>query len=393
MMTTLPTRKSEARSLLNVLAFLFTLHYALIAYLGSSFLGDKISPNAVDVLYSLASLVTILAFLALPKILKREGNYGVTFVLIMLDLLSLIGLARGASPLLLGVAFILNFATIALVGFDLDVFLESISSDRATGNIRGTFLTASNLAWVISPVLAGFIIAGNNGSGYAKVFIASALLLVPTLLILTPALRGARGKPSTTSPLRRTLSVLWKQKDLRGIFAANFLLQFFYTWMVIYTPLYLHDRIGFGWNEIGIIFSIMLLPFLLTELPLGILADKKWGEKEALTAGFVVMALSTAALSFITVRSIAVFASILFVTRVGAAMVEIMSETYFFKRIDTGNTETIALFRTLRPWCYLISPAIAFLLIPLIGMKYLFLVLGATLLLGIRFSLSLKDTR
>ncbi len=379
--------------MLNILAFLFTLHYALSAYVGSSFIGDRISPALTDALYSLASLATIVAFLVLPKILKERGNYLVTFALIVFDLLSLVTLARGTRPATLALAFIVNFAAVALVGFDFDVFLESISSDRATGNIRGAFLTASNLAWVISPLLAGFILGGGNGGGYSRLFIASALLLIPTLLILTPALRGVKGNPTGTLPLSRTLAAVWKQKDLRGIFAANFLLQFFYTWMVIYTPLYLHDRIGFNWNEIGLIFSVMLLPFLLTELPLGMLADKKWGERSALAAGFAVMAVATAALSFTTARSVAVFAGILFATRLGAATVEIMTETYFFKTIDTGNIHFIALFRTLRPFAYLVSPLLAFALLPAIGFSYFFLALGICMLLGIRIALSLRDVR
>ena len=64
--------------------------------------------------------------------------------------------------------------------------------------------------------------------------------------------------------------------------------------MVIYTPIYLHEHIGLPWSDIGIIFTIMLLPFVLFEFPAGKLADGKWGEKEPPIIGIILIAVSTA---------------------------------------------------------------------------------------------------
>ena len=59
-----------------------------------------------------------------------------------------------------------------------------------------------------------------------------------------------------------------------------------YAWMVIYTPLHMLD-LGFTWEEIGQIFTIMLIPFVLVEYPAGWLADKYIGETEMMSADLI----------------------------------------------------------------------------------------------------------
>jgi MFS family permease len=176
---------------------------------------------------------------------------------------------------------------------------------------------------------------------------------------------------------------------------ANFLLFFFYSWMTIYTPLYLHKNMGFSWTEIGIIFSIMLLPFVFIQFPLGRLADKKWGEKEILSVGFIVIAIATGLISFINGHSMVLWAIILFITRLGAATIEIMCDTYFFKKVDSLDTNIISFFRMVGPIAYIFGPLLATILFTFFDFKiqYLFLILGLIMLFGLKFSLSIKDTK
>ena len=137
----------------------------------------------------------------------------------------------------------------------------------------------------------------------------------------------------------------------------------------------------------------MLVPFLLLEAPLGRIADKYLGEQEFLVAGFIIMAIATALLSFVTVKSFALFAFLLFMTRVGAAMVEIMTDTYFFKKVDGKDAQVVGLLRTQRHFAGFAAPLFAGAMLILVPIQYLFIILGAVMLLGIPASLALKDTR
>jgi len=126
--------------------------------------------------------------------------------------------------------------------------------------------------------------------------------------------------------------------------------------MVVYTPLYLTKYVGFSWAEIGVIFTIMLLPFVIFEIPVGRLADKKYGEKEFLTVGFIIMGIFTMAIGFVTVKNFWLWAAILFATRIGASFVEITCDTYFFKKVDQGKTDVIGFYRLTRPLSYVAAP-------------------------------------
>jgi len=375
-----------------LLGFLFAFHTALPTYINSSFLNFFISEKLVGLFYILASLLTIICFLSLPFILRKFGNYRVAFFLIILNLVALLGLAFLKNPIFLLTLFIINLITIPLIYFSTDVFLESFSSNKVTGKIRGIYLTAVNLAWVVSPLISALILT--NGD-YWKIYLASALFLLPVLLILMVNLRHFKDSKYEKSNHWQTVKVIWKNKNLQNIFMANFLLFFFYSWMTIYTPLYLHKDMGFSWREICLIFSVMLLPFVLVQFPLGRLADKKWGEKEILSLGFILIAISTGVISFVMDKNMILWMIILFITRIGAGTIEIMCDTYFFKKVDSLDAKVISFYRMVSSSAYILGPLLAVLAFNFLSfnIKYLFLVLGLIMIFGLKFSLSLKDTK
>lgn len=373
-----------------LLAFLFTLHNAVPAYVNSTFLSGKLGEGAIGFLYAGASLVTLVAFFFIGALLKKRGDYDLTLTLLALDFLATVGLIMLKEPWAVAAAFAVNFVTISLISFDFDLILESFSKDSRTGTLRGNYLTVINLAWIISPFLAGFIL--KNGD-YWRIYLVSLVFLLGGFVIFRKFFKNFADPEYRTLPFRATLRAILRKRNVSLIFGAAFILQFFYALMVIYTPLYLHNHIGFGWQDIGIMFSIMLLPFLLFEAPLGRIADRWLGEKEFLAAGFVVAAAATALIAFVRVPSFALWASLLFLTRVGAAMIEIMSETYFFKKIGAGDADIVAFYRAVRPGAYVAAPAFASLLLFFLPLQYLFLALAGIVLCGLFFTIPLKDTK
>ncbi len=155
----------------------------------------------------------------------------------------------------------------------------------------------------------------------------------------------------------------------------------------------MHEYIGFDWNQIGIIFSIMLLPFVILDFPLGRLSDKI-GEKKMLIIGFLIISISTLTIPLFTTKSIYLWMLILFATRVGAATIETMSENYFFKSVDEKSVDVLSFFRNTTPVSFVIAPLLA---IPVLffapSFQYIFLVLGAIMLSGFLVSLKLRDVK
>ena len=196
----------------------------------------------------------------------------------------------------------------------------------------------------------------------------------------------------TDSRIIPALRSLKRGSDQARIITVQFILNFFYAWMVIYLPLLLSKEMGFSWPQIGVIFTIMLLPFLIFELPAGILSDRKIGEREILALGFVIMFIATFIIPSLVSATFLVWAAILFATRIGASLVEISSETYFFKHVKEADTGLISLFRMTRPLAYVIAPLLALPIIYFFSYSASFYFLAFFVLLGL-FFIPKIDTR
>ncbi len=385
-------RRGHSHALYSIclLVFIFTLHSVSPTIINSSFLNQYTTENGVGLLYSIGSILTVFCFLFMSGILRRIGNYKTTMVLIILEGLAFLGIIYYQNFYTIAPLFIVSLVMVNLIIFTLDIFLENHSDDIHTGGIRGIYLTVANAAWILSPMIAGALVGEND---YKKIYLGAVLLLIPFIYFLRENFRNFRDPNYDHLSIKSTLHIMFHNKDFYRISLSNILLNFFYAWMTIYTPIYLHQYIGFNWEEIGIIFTIMLLPFVIFEIPLGNLADKKLGEKEILSIGFIITAISTIIISFITIKNLWLWALVLFITRVGAAMIEIMNETYFFKKVDGKSSSELSFFRITRPLAYIIVPLMASLAFYFVGYKYSFIALGVIVFYGLRYSLTLKDTK
>ncbi len=371
-------------------AFFLSLHFSVPLYINSSFLSGYFDERSIGLIYTLGSFLTIFTLSFLPKILRRFGNYAATLCFIILEILLLFALSALSDPLIIAALFIIHAAVIASLLFTFDVFTETGSRNETTGETRGIFLTTMNFATVLGPLLAGLFITDGD---FSKIYVLAAIFMFPVWFVIALNFRGFKDPGYRELKWEEAVQKIWRNKNIRGVVAANFLLQFFYSWMIIYAPVYLNTRMGFDWSEIGTIFGIMLLPFVFFEIPLGEIADKRLGEKEILIAGFFILALSTFSLSFIETGTLVVWTILLFFTRIGAAAVEIMSETYFFKKIDASDTNTLSFFRHTRPIAFVAGPLAASVFLSFFDIQYLFLALGVLMLLGIRYALLINDTK
>jgi MFS family permease len=374
-----------------IIGFIYTISLVLPTYSNSSFLSLFASPNIVGIIYMIGAAVTALGFLFVPYLLRMMGNYTLALWTVVLDMFFLYGLIHSSSTVLIVLFFVLHTATIALVGISLDVFLEVYSEHGNEGKVRGLYLTTLNTAWIITPIIGTMIIDGADD--FRGVYTASLYVLLPLLYLIYKNFPKFKDPKYNHISIWHTLQHVEKNKDSRNLFFVNIILQTFYAWMVVYSPIYLHNVIGLSWFEIGIVITIMLLPFPILEWPLGKLADKKYGEKEMMIAGFIIMGLATVCMSLITSHSVWIWSLILFLTRVGAATAEIMIETYFFKTVTPDDTSMLGVFRTTRPISYFIAPFITSLGLVLgFSQQSSFVLVGIMCLFAVIPSISIRDT-
>lgn len=386
-----PARRSHMVYTIAVIGFIYTLHLVLPMYSNSSFLSLFADERTVGLIYMTGAAASILGYLIIPYIIRRIGNYASSIGLVCIQIAIFWGLISTESGIVIAGLFVLQMAVVSLIGLTLDVFLESYTDEHHVGHVRGLYTTVLNASWLIGPLLGGMLI--NGADNYRDTYVASMAMLFPLLYLIH------RNFPRFKDP-RYTHFSPWKlirhilsNRNWTRIFFGNIILQTFYAWMIIYSPIYLNKTIGFSWEEIGIILTVMLIPFPLIQYHLGKLADSKYGEKEIMALGFGLMGVSTIILSFITSHSVLIWATALFVTRIGAAAVEIMMETYFFKTVSKGDTATLGMFRITRPFSNFMAPLITGFGLLITTHEFLFVIIGMVSLVGLYPALTIKDTR
>ncbi len=377
--------------LLYLLGGILAVANALPAYIQSNFLGQILSVSWISIFFAGANFVTIFAILYFPRLIKKIGNLASTEIILAVFILSLLWMSLAIHPAAIFVAFIILSVASNLIWINMDILVESFSKDSSTGVTRTIYLTAINLGWIIAPSLSSYLV---DRGDYYWVYIAAAICLVPFLVILIKKRRQLKDRKRVKSvPIVDTVKKLWSNKNLRGIFFIGLLLHLFFSSAVVYIPLYLHQNLGFEWSVLGIMFSVMLIPFILFEIPAGWLADKYYGEKEILSIGIFIITTSLFLFFALTSVNPWLWGGLLFFSRVGAALVEAMRESYFFKLVSAKDVPLINFVRITTPLGYLLGTLLAILVVSFYPLEYLFLFVSLIMTTGFLFIYILKDSR
>ena len=374
-----------------LIGFIMATSVAILSYVQSNFLAGYIGIEFVSLFFVIGNLFTIFAISIFPTIIHKLGNYFTGKTVIILYAASLVGLAAVSGPISAVLALLLFIITSNLVWINIDIFLEEATSDKDTGRVRTTYLTCMNLGWIIGPAISAYLI---DMGGYSLSFLSSALLIIPLFLIIVYKKNNLKDKVKKTKQgASESFIKLWKNKNLRGVFIAAVALNIFFSAAVLYIPLYLHQSLGMTWTQLGWVFSFMLLPFILFEIPVGLTADKYLGEKEMMFIGLLILFSSLLLFFYIKTPSPILWAIALFFSRIGAAMVEATRDTYFFKNVSSKDTGFINIFRMTIPIGYLIGATIGSLTLFFLPINAIFLILAITLIPAFYSIALINDTK
>lgn len=372
---------------------LMVLHGFMVAYINSSFLEQYIDSTSVGTIFTVGSALTIIIFLFISRVLRLVGSFNLTILLLILDFIAVVGMAysetlRVAIPL-----FIVHFITLPLIIFNLDVFLEEVigNNETATGSRRGLLLTLSALIGAAAPFI-GSLFVSEATSSFTNAYLVSGLTLIPVLFILIASFKDFCDPQYDEIEVFAAIRSFWEQINIRYVFLAHFMLQVFFMFMVVYTPLYLVGEIGLTWKEFGIVMFFAQLAYVFFEYPVGLAADNYIGEREMMGFGFLIMILATSWMAFLTGTSILIWSLVMFTMRIGAAFAEVTTESYFFKQTKSSDAQVISFFRITRPLSYVLGALIGSLALLYLPFNLVFIVLAVIMVPALFCTLNIEDT-
>jgi MFS family permease len=373
----------------SFISFLMGFAQAAMVYVLSSYFKLASGTENVGIFYAVVYVIVLLILLNFHKVVRKLGKATVYYLAVLIKIIVLVFLVMLA-PSKLGMIFLMVYIIAgALEWTSLDVILESFSKDTMSGRIRGFHLTVLNAGFVFGPFVSTYIL---DKIGFQSVFIFSlifnSLVFTLSLMSFNKINHKFEQKLKTSELLKKVIA----RKNVMRIYYISIVLEFFYSVMVIYTPIYLRD-LGFSWGNIGLIFTVMLIPFVLFSYPIGYLADKKTGEKELLIFSLFVMGISTATLYFIGSADILIWSIVLFATRIGASFIGVLQDSYFYKRIDGCDVDIIDFFRTSIPVGYITGAIFSSFIIFFLPIKAVFILAGLVILSALYPAFKLKDNQ
>jgi len=375
--------------LISFISFLFGFSQSILLYVMSFYFKSATGTENVGIFYTISYVIVLLILLNLHKLVRKIGKSNV-FLFSLLAKIILVFFLTLLSPSFLSIGLLMGYIIFSSLEWtNLDVILESFSKDKLSGRIRGAHLTVFNLGFLLAPFLSTKILENLNFQAiFAVVLIFNAVVFCLALV----GLRGVNHEFNQQLKVKDLVKKVFQRKEIMGIYYISFVLEFFFALMVIYTPLYLLD-IGFSWDKIGIVFTIMLVPFVLLQYPAGVLADKKFGEKEMIILSLLIMAASTLGIYFIHSLSVLVWGAALFATRVGAALIEILRDSYFYKKVDGHDVDIINFMRTSMPAAYILSTAMSTVFILFFSLKFAFILVSLVVLSALYPAFRLEDNK
>lgn len=380
-------------TLVYLVSVLFTFQTLVTAYSSSTYMEQFVTPETVGILYSIGAVIAIIISLLLPRILRKIGNVLTTLFLALLITLSLVFLGLALTPTMAVMSFIIYLAIVPQVYLNIDVFLETLigKDEGSTGSKRGVILTLMSVAAFCSPLAMGHIIGDSNN--LADVYYVGAGVGLLFMGIVIAKFRQFYDPPYKTIRVRDMLRDAARNINVRTVMTTQFLLQFFYTWAIVYVPLFLATEVGLEWTVISQILAAGLLAFIIFEYPIGIIADRHYGEKEMMALGFVILAISSASISYMTTYGVLGWMVLMFISRIGASLVEVTTESYFFKQVDGDEPNLIGLFRLMRPLANLLGALAGSISLFFLPFNLIFIVLAFFMATGVFITTILTDTR
>lgn len=368
------------------ISFFFSFCLALAAYINASFLKQTVSTEIVGYIYAITAICTIGVLYLFEKIgHKYSIKNALTWFLFSAGIHALL-LFTFEYFFISIYAFIVMQTSLVAVKVSLDLLVESHKTNVSEGTLRGGFLTISNFGWVLAAGLGGIIASID----FKYIYVLNGLMYLGLAYIAYILVMHIQKDTIPKSTLFEKIALIKKNNPTKKIIISEFLLQVFYATMILFSPLFLKEIHHFSLKEIGFVFSLMLLPFILIQYPLGKLADKKYGEKEFLILGYAIIAISVIMFALIPQHTFLTAAITLFLSRVGAATIEVMNDTYFYS-VTSEYKKLINILKSMAPVAILIVGITAGFIIKQTSYSTLFVLLG--ILLGVYGIFNLKNIR
>lgn len=176
---------------LTLSSFLLGISSAFILYLESDYFKIAAGSDNVTLFFIVAYAVCLALIFNWHHLIRIFGKRRVFLMNLFVEALVVVALALLPVGKIGACLLVLYIILVVLSWIDIDILLETCSSDKRTGRIRGAFLTVMNSGYLVTPLFAGYMI---SRWGFHSAFFASASLIILVGLVCFSRLQNIRRK-------------------------------------------------------------------------------------------------------------------------------------------------------------------------------------------------------
>jgi MFS family permease len=271
-------------------------------------------------------------FVLVPIIEKNSKSRLFTLSLVFIAMSYLIfALAKNLILFFLSSLILTIFTSLRINSFG--IIIRDKSSKKKLSRNEGLIYTFFNVAWLVGPIIAGFIL---QAYGIPIIFFLSVFFILLGLsLFLISRINSANIKKKTEKSLLRNFLSFFKNRDRVYSYILSGGVNFWLILIYLYVPLMILEK-GIPEIWIGIFLSAVVVPLVLFEFAFSKIAGKV-GFRKIFKTGYFILAI--ASLSCFFINNLFVILGVLVFSSIGVAMIEPTTEAYFFDILKKKEDE------------------------------------------------------
>ena len=372
---------------LTFVIMIVSLAMALVSTIWAVYLDSFFHDVAmVGIFSSILTLISFFSYLFFIPLIERSDKaklFSLSLLLFSFNYV-LFSFNSSFSFFVILAVLITILSTIRITSFG--ILVKDFSEDSSLSKNEGMVYSFRNLAWVIGPLIAGYLA---NKYNISLIFIISALLFFIAFIFFNLLKISDKNKSKKINKgIFKNLFDFFKERNRTYAYILGGGVNLWWSLIYLFIPLFI-IRNGLNDLWIGYFLFVVAVPLILFEYPFSKLAGKI-GFKKMFKIGFLIPTVLVFACFFIP--NIYIILILLAIASLGLAMLEPTTEAYFF---DILKKDEISRFygpyNTAIDTGQFIGRIIPSLFLLFLPFKSIFLIYGLLMFMMVIISFKIKD--
>jgi MFS family permease len=372
---------------LSIISFVVSIASAFVSTIWAVYM-DSFLQNVVLVGFISAglTLVSFFSYFIFIPVIERIDKTKIYFFTLLLFALTyfLFAINTKFYVFIILAVIITILATLRVTSFG--IIVKDKSGDKHLSRNEGLIYTFLNVAWVIGPLLAGYL---SEKFGISLIFTLSAIfILISAILFKISRIKNPHIMKNIDGNLVKNFIDFFKDKKRVKAYLLGGGVNLWWTLIYIFVPLYI-IRSGLDIIWVGYFLFAIAIPLMILEFHFSKLAGKI-GFKKIFKIGFLIPAILVIACFFIT--NVYIVLGLLTLASVGLAMIEPTTEAYFFDMINKKDEcRFYGPYNTTAEVNDFVGKILSATLLIFLPFKFMFLLFGIFMLFFVFLSTKIKD--